>query len=116
MTLKILYWFPRILAILSILFLLLFSFDSFGGDVPPGKQILGFLMHNIPVFGLIIILVIAWKYEVIGGALFIIAFIALGIFFKSTSGNPASLIIIAPLLLAGAMFILHDVLSSRSRQ
>lgn len=116
MTLKILYWFPRILAILSILFLLLFSFDSFGGDVPPGKQILGFLMHNIPVFGLIIILVIAWKYEVIGGALFIIAFIALGIFFKSFSGNPASLIIIAPLLLAGAMFILHDVLSSRSRQ
>ncbi len=116
MTLKILYWFPRILAILSILFLLLFSFDSFGGDVPPGKQILGFLTHNIPVFVLIIILVIAWKYEVIGGALFIIAFIALGIFFKSFSGNPASLIIIAPLLLAGAMFILHDVLSSRSRQ
>lgn len=116
MTLKILYWFPRILAILSILVMLLFSFDSFGGDVPAGKQILGFLMHNIPVFVLIIILVIAWKYEVIGGALFIIAFIALGIFFKSFSGNPASLIIIAPLLIAGALFILHDRLSSRSRK
>lgn len=116
MTLKILYWFPRILAILSILFMLMFSLDSFGGDNPPGKQILGFLMHNIPVFVLIIVLVIAWKREIIGGALFIIAFFALGIFFKSFSGNTASLLIIAPFLVAGAMFILHDVLSSRSKQ
>ena len=116
MTLKILYWFPRILAILAILFMLMFSFDSFGGDIPAGKQILAFLKHNIPVFVLIITLAIAWKHEVTGGALFILVFFALGIFFKSFAGNPASLIIIAPLLIAGAMFILHDRLSSRSQK
>lgn len=114
--LKILYWFPRILAILSILFMIMFSLDSFGGNNPPGKQLLGFLMHNIPAFLLIIVLVIAWKYEIIGGALFILLFIALGVFFKSFSGNSGSLIIITPFLIAGALFILHEVLSSRSKQ
>jgi hypothetical protein len=50
MKLKLLYWFPRILAILTGLVMMLFSFDSFGGDNPFGKQLLEFLMHNIPVF------------------------------------------------------------------
>jgi hypothetical protein len=95
--------------------MMLFSFDSFGGDNPFGKQLLEFLMHNIPVFVLIIILVIAWKYEIIRGALFILLFIALGIFFKSFSGNPASLIIISPVLISGVMFILHDLQLSRTR-
>jgi len=116
MLLKILYWFPRILAILAILFMIMFSLDSFGGDSPSGKQILGFLVHNIPAFVLIIALVIAWKYEIIGGAIFILMFFALGIFFKSFSGNSGSLMIITPLLLAGAMFILHQVLSARSKR
>lgn len=114
MKLKILYWVPRILAILTGLVMLMFSIDAFGGDNPFGKELLGFLMHNIPVLVLIIILVIAWKYGIIGGALFILMFFALGIFFKSFSGNPASLIIISPILIAGVMFILHDILTSRS--
>lgn len=112
---KVLYWLPRILAILTGLLLLVFSFDSFGGDNSSGKELQGFLVHNIPLFVLIIILVVAWKYEVIGGALFILMFIALGIFFKAFSGNSASLIIIAPILIAGVLFILHDILSSRER-
>lgn len=115
MLLKILYWFPRILAILSVLFMIMFSLDSFGGDSPLGKQLLGFLVHNIPAFILIIALVIAWKYEIIGGAIFILMFFSLGIFFKSFSGNPVSLMIITPFLLAGVMFILHQVLSARGK-
>lgn len=116
MILKILYWFPRILAILSILFMLLFSLDSFGGPDPFGKQVLGFLAHNIPVFILIVALVIAWKYEILGGVIFILMFFALGIFFKSFSGNSGSLIIITPFLLAGAMFILHEVIAARDKK
>lgn len=116
MLLRILYWFPRILAILSILFMIMFSLDSFGGDIPLGKQVLGFLAHNIPAFILIIVLVFAWKYEIIGGALFILMFFALDIYFKSFSGNPASLMITTPFFLAGAMFILHQVLSARSKR
>ena len=116
MKLKILFWLPRILAIVSILFMMIFSLDAFGGNEPFGRKILGFLLHNIPAFILIIVLIIAWEYEIIGGVIFILIFIALGIFFKSFSENPGSLVVITPLLLAGVMFILHEVLSSGSKR
>ena len=111
MFLKILKWFARILAILSILFMLMFSLDSFGGDDSFGRQLLGFLKHNIPVFVLIIALIIAWRYEIAGGVLFIASFVALGIFFKTFAGNSASLIVVGPLFIAGISFILHRMLS-----
>jgi hypothetical protein len=113
MTSKLLYWVPRILTIIAILFMLLFSFDSFSGNESLGKKMLGFLMHNIPVLILTGVLVIAWKWEVIGGILFIIAAIAGSIFFRSFSGNPGSIIVLAPFFLTGLLFILHRGLYGR---
>ena len=115
MILRILYWFPRILAILAILFMMMLSLDVFGGEEPVGRQLLGFLAHNIPAFVLIIVLAIAWKYEIIGGIILICLFFMLSVFFKSFSGNSGSLIILIPFLLAGAMFILHHFLSEKGR-
>jgi prepilin signal peptidase PulO-like enzyme (type II secretory pathway) len=106
---KILYWIPRILAIISILFMTMFSFDVFGGNESFGMKMLGFLAHNIPVFILVAILIVAWKWEMAGGALFILASISGTVFFHSFSGNPGSLIVIAPFLLIGILFILHAV-------
>ncbi|MGC1389619.1 MAG: hypothetical protein WA816_01145 [Bacteroidales bacterium] len=113
---KILYWFPRILAIFSILFMTMFSFDVFGGNESFGMQLLGFLMHNIPVIILIIILIIAWKWEIPGGVLFILASISGTVFFHSFSGNPGSLIVIAPFLMTGLLFIVHNVLYPESKK
>ena len=107
---KVLYWIPRVLTILSILFMTMFSFDVFGGDESFGAKMLGFLIHNIPVLILIAILIIAWKWEVAGGALFIVASITGMFFFHSFRGNPASLIVISPFLITGILFIFHQVL------
>ncbi len=115
MFLKILKWFARILAILSILFMIMFSLDSFEGSESFGHKLIGFMKHNIPAFGLIVSLVVAWRYEVAGGVLFIISFMALGIFFKSFAGNSASLVIIAPFLISGILFIVHGVLSPENK-
>jgi len=115
MILKILLWFTRILAILSILFMMMFSFDVFEGNEPLIRQLLAFLKHNIPAFALIIALIIAWKYEIAGGVIFILLFMALGIFWGSFSGNRGSLILIAPYLLVGILFILHRFLIARSK-
>lgn len=106
---RLLYWIPRAFTILAIIFMMMFSLDSFGGNEPFKRKILGFLINNIPVFILIIILVIAWKHELIGGVLFILAFIAGGIFFKSFSGNAGSLVVIAPFFVTGVLFILHHI-------
>ena len=70
MLLTLLKWFARVLAILTILFMLMFSLDAFSGEETFARKMLGFLMHNIPVFALIIALVIAWRYEIAGGVIY----------------------------------------------
>ena len=67
---KFLYWTPRILSIVFILFLSLFSLDIFDGNYGFWGTILGLFMHNIPSFVLIILLVIAWKHELVGAIAF----------------------------------------------
>ena len=70
--LKIFHWLPRILCIMAILFISIFSLDAFDPGLTLGEQLLGFLMHNIPTYILITLLVIAWKWEFIGGIVFIL--------------------------------------------
>lgn len=70
---RFIYWTPRILSILFILFLAMFSLDIFGNNYTWWEVIIGLFMHNIPVFVLIAVLVIAWKYEWVGGVAFILA-------------------------------------------
>ena len=113
---KALYWIPRILTILSILFMMMFSFDVFDGNEPLARKLLGFLMHNIPVLVLIVVLIIAWKWEVVGGVLFILSAIAGSIFFKAFSGNSGALIVMGPFFIMGVLFILHHVLYVKSSE
>ena len=113
---KLLYWIPRIFTIMAILFMMMFSFDVFSGNELLSRKLFGFLIHNIPVLILIGILIVAWRWEVIGGALFIIAFFVSAIYFRAFSGNPASLIVIAPFLVTGILFILHQILFGRKQE
>lgn len=102
---KVLYWTPRILGILAILFMMMFSLDCFGEDKTLKNQLICLFMHNIPALICIVVLIIAWKWELIGGAIFILAFIAGTIFFNSFTGNWGSLIVISPFLITGILFI-----------
>lgn len=111
---KFLYWTPRILAILGILFMLLFSLDCFNPDETLKNQLVCLFMHNIPAFVCIAALLIAWRWELIGGIIFIVFFIAAAIFFRSFAGNPASLVVISPFLVTGALFIFSDRESKRA--
>ena len=70
---KWLYWTPRILSILFICFLAMFSLDVFGQGYTISQLIIALFMHNIPVFILLIILWISWKHEIVGGIVFILA-------------------------------------------
>lgn len=101
------YWIPRILAIVSILFMAMFSLDALDGNDPVGKKMLGLLIHNIPVIILVGFLIIAWKHELAGGILFIVASLAGAVFFDSFAGNAGSLIVISPFFLSGVLFIVN---------
>lgn len=69
---KWLYWSPRIISILFILFLFMFSFDVFEGNSGFWNIAFAFFMHNIPVLILTAVLIISWKYEIVGAIGFIL--------------------------------------------
>jgi hypothetical protein len=112
---KFLQWIPRIIAIGAILFMMLFSLDCFEEGNPWDQNMICFFMHNIPSYVCILALVIAWKWEAIGGVIFVAIFIAGGIFFNSFKGNPASLIVIVPFLIVGILFIIHALISKEQK-
>jgi hypothetical protein len=112
---NILHWTPRILCILAILFLSMFALDSFSPERTFWQNTSAFLMHLIPSFALLAVLVIAWKREITGGIILTIVGLAFCIFifvinFKRTHSATTSLLIVLtlsiPFVLAGILFIL----------
>lgn len=112
---KTLYWAPRILSILFILFLAVFSLDVFDGNYGFWGTALALFMHNIPSLVLTLVLIISWKYEIVGG----IAFILAGLLYIALIATSASmdglqlymitwpLIISLPAFVVGGLFLLN---------
>ncbi len=112
---RILFWLPRIICILAILFISLFALDAFQPNLSIWQQIGAFIMHLIPSFILTALLVIAWKWENIGGIVFIIIGLGLSpvVFIHNYNMNHSvwmSLGIIAsitlPFVVVGILFIM----------
>lgn len=110
---SILFWTPRMLAILAILFMMMFSLDCFDCTSNVKEQLICFAMHNIPAFVVFLILLIAWKWELAGGTLFMLAAVAGSIYFRAFSGNPGVLIILLPFVITGILFIVHNDLPNK---
>lgn len=116
-TLKVLHWTPRIICILAIVLISLFAFDSFNSDLTLRQQIGKFLLSLIPSFVLIAVLIVAWKWEYIGGIIFTL--IGLGfspfIYFHNYKMNDSVwlslvpvLMITIPIIIVGLLFILSS--------
>ncbi|MHC1704866.1 MAG: hypothetical protein AB9846_13235 [Tenuifilaceae bacterium] len=116
-SIRVIHWMPRILCILAILFLSMFALDAFDPKLTILQQIGGFLIHLIPSFILIALLILAWKWELIGGIIFIL--IGLGfspfIFIHNYHMNNSIwmslfvvLMINIPFVLVGFLFILSN--------
>ena len=112
---RIIYWLPRALCIVAILFVSMFALDSFQPGRSIWEQLQDFAMHLIPSFILTIFLVIAWKWELIGGILFLL--IGLGLSpiiymhnFRMNGSVWMSLgvlgMITVPFIIVGILFIL----------
>lgn len=86
-------WAPRILTILFAIFISFFAFDVFGQGTGFWKTLLALMMHLIPTFLLVIILIFSWKRPWIGGISFILLGIAY-IIWSSHAGRGASFVYI----------------------
>jgi hypothetical protein len=113
---KFVYWLPRILSILFILLLAMFSLDVIEPGRSAGDIIIGLMMHNIPVFILIGLLIIAWKHVLVGAITFItvgLLYLGLNVFRAINSDIPWylgiswGLTIAGPAFLVGILFVMN---------
>jgi hypothetical protein len=103
----VLYWIPRGLVILDAIFISLFALDVFGEGYDFLNLLQALAIHLLPSAVILISLAIAWRWEWIGGILFI----ALGIAYIVTAWGAfhwsAYAVIAGPLLLSGCLFIIY---------
>lgn len=102
---RILFIAPRLLGILTILFISLFALDVFGLDLTWPQALLAFAIHLIPSFVLTLIFIVAWRYERIGGILLMIA--GLLPFVLLRGSLLGDLIIGGPVFVTGALFVIN---------
>jgi hypothetical protein len=105
-------WVLRTLLILLIVFWALFSITVFQTEKGFWNILVGFLMQNIPVFVMIIILIIAWKREHIGGMLLMLGMLGFTIFLMAGSRELmyGTLIMVGIPFLIGALFVVNHYL------
>jgi hypothetical protein len=103
-----LFWVPRILAILTAVFLGTFALDVFTEGYRAGDLWVALLIHLIPSLLILASLGIAWRWERLGGWLFIL----LGLFYIWYFWHPSRwlsyLAISGPLFLTGLMFLFNN--------
>jgi hypothetical protein len=101
---RLLRWGPRTLGILVSLFIGMFALDAFSEGKPLFQALGDFVIHLIPAFVLLAIVVASFRWEWIGG----VAFIGLAVMYAVTMSNGRLdwiLTISGPLTLVGAAFL-----------
>ena len=102
---RTLFWTPRILAMLYIVFLSMFALDVFSEEHGFWRILVALSIHLIPAFVLIAGLILAWRWEWIGAALYAAA----GVVYVAQVLEP--IFVIAALFLAN--WLKHDELHPR---
>ncbi len=106
---ELLYWAPRVLCIAYALFISLFALDVFGEGRNFWETAFALFMHLIPTFLIVILLVVSWRREWVGGVFFLV----LAVLYVISSWNRPMitwgtyLLIAGPLVVTGALFLIN---------
>lgn len=102
---RVIHWAPRVAAILIIFFVGLFSLDVFETEATPLELLGGFLIHNIPSLGMLVLLIFAWKRPVVGFVAFLVVAALFTVFFvRDIYALPNLLLFVLPILLIASLF------------
>jgi hypothetical protein len=123
-SIRVFHWLPRIICILAILFISLFAADAFASGLTIWQQLGGFLIHLIPSFILLAFLIVAWKWEFIGGIIFVVIGLVTSplVFMLNHNRNQLSigaslknvLMITFPFIVVGVLFIISNSLKKKN--
>jgi hypothetical protein len=112
----LLVWTPRLLGVIFAAFVGLFALDVFTEPSTVGQTLVAFVVHLLPAAIVLILLLIAWRWQAAGGLLFLAA--GAGYAIAVVAGQrPLSwiLAISGPLVLIGVLFLLSRRPPSRAR-
>jgi len=114
MSKKFLYWSPRLLSVLFIIFLSIFSLDVFG-EYHGLVLLQALFMHLIIPLILLLAIILAWKWELIGAIIFV-AF-AIGYVLIAGFNRPWSwyVLISGPAVIIGILFLLNWIKKIRKK-
>ena len=105
---ELLYWAPRATCITCAVFISMFAMDVFGEGRDLWGTVVALSMHLIPTFIILLVLVISWRREWIGGVLFIAAAVAyVWSIWEARFFWSAGPLIAGPLLITGILFLLN---------
>ena len=105
-------WIARILMILFILFLTMFSLDVFEMEGTLLAKLGGFVMHSIPSIVLAVVLAISWKKPLLGGILTLASAGALTLRFR-IQGITELATLVLPLVVVGILFLAAYLVSRK---
>jgi hypothetical protein len=102
---RLLFWSPRVLCIAFAIFLSLFALDVFNEGLGVWKTILALSIHLIPTAFVVVVLALSWRWEWVGGLLYIAA--GTRYLFLARGHPPWVLVISGPLFIVGALFLVN---------
>ncbi len=119
---RFVWWAPRILCILAIAFVSLFAFDAFSPEKNFWQNLAGLLIHLIPSLILTAMLIVAWKWELVGGILIAVTGLALIPVIFNINNRPGNttgqtlgiaLMVTLPFIVTGILFIVSHYVGLR---
>jgi hypothetical protein len=102
---RIVFWAPRALCILLMGFVSLFALDVFNEGLGVWGTIRALVMHLIPTWVLLAALILAWRWEWVGTALFSLCGIGFAIIVRGPWWVKGTFV--APCLLIAWLFLLN---------
>jgi hypothetical protein len=121
---KVFHWLPRIICILAILFVSVFALDAFSPGLTIWQQLGGFVINLIPSFILLAFLIVAWKWELVGGIILTVIGLVMSplVFLVNYNRNHFSvgqslsnvLMITFPFIVVGILFIISHSLKKKN--
>jgi len=112
----LLHWSPRILGILFAAFISIFALDVFSEHLPLGRTLLALALHMIPTAIVVMVLLIAWRWEWMGA----IGYFSLGVIYIISMWKRFPLVtyvaISGPAFLIGVLFLCDWIRRGELRQ
>jgi len=110
---KIVYWLPRVLGILYCLFISVFAFDVFDEGYEFWETVLALIMHLAPTALALAALLIAWRWGIIGGVIYLSLALFYIIIMREVDWVVA-LLIPVPLAFTGMLFMLDHFFTKQN--